>query len=371
MSKLGSLMMLAPHVIILYLLFYNMQSLTGNKQFFGVSITQEYINKDEFQSLNRKYKKLLSIGVFIIFSMCLLFIFILDKGYFASIFFILTIITYQFLLYFKIHNKAKELKYNLLNFNGINNINLSSKSVIDIKFINERDKLIKKFRYIYLLPVFIISLASIYTLYKYNNISDIVPIHWNFFGVADSFIKKSYLTILCIIGIQFILSIILSFISISSIKSRVRIDTENIEQSRINNIKYLNKVGYAFLAIMLSTILILTNGLIAFIHGPNLNILVAIFSILVTILSTIYLIIIYIKSPNSKSTSSYTPDDDEDYWILGCIYNNPNDPSFMVQKKFGIGWTMNIATPIGKVFLVITVLSFIVLFFILIESFFI
>ncbi|MBO3442954.1 DUF5808 domain-containing protein [Clostridium sp. CCUG 7971] len=370
MSKIGSLMMLLPHLIIIYLLFYNMQSLTGNRQYFGVSINQDYIDKEEFKSLSKEYKKLLNIGFLSIFLICLFFIFILDKASFAFTFFILSAISYNFLVYIRIHNKTKDLKNKLLETCKDCDINISSKSIIDVKFINEKDKIIKKFKYIYLIPIFIIVIISIFTFINYPKISNMVPIHWNFMGIADGFIEKSYINIIFLILAQFALSILLSFISLSSIKSRVRVDPENIEQSRLDNIKYLNKIGYTFLVVIFSINLIIINSLMASIYGPNLNIAVSILTFLVTILSTIYLIFTYVKSPNSKYTSSYSPDDDENYWILGSIYNNPNDPSFMVQKRFGIGWTINIATPLGKIFLVATILLLIWLFFDFINSFF-
>lgn len=370
MSNLGWLMTILLHLIIMYLLFYNMQSLTGSRQFFGVSIKQDYINKEEFRLLDKEYKKLLNIGFLAIFLICLFFIFILDKGSFAFTFFILSSIAYSSLIYIKIHNNTKKLKHRLLETDENCDINLSSKSVIDVNFINERDKIVKKFKYIYLIPIFISCVVSIYTFNQYSKIPDMVPTHWNFLGVSDSFIDKSYFNIISLIFSQLILSLLLSFMSISTIKSRVRIDPENIEESRLENIKYLNKVGYTFLVLILSINLLITHSLMASIYGPNLNIVVAVLFFLITISCTIYLTYIYIKSPNSKSTSSYSPDDDENYWIWGFIYNNPNDPSFMVQKRFGIGWTINIATPLGKIFLICTLLLFIFLIFDLIKSFF-
>lgn len=35
--------------------------------------------------------------------------------------------------------------------------------------------------------------------------------------------------------------------------------------------------------------------------------------------------------------------DDDAHWLLGTIYCNPQDPSIFVPKRFGIGWTSNIA----------------------------
>jgi uncharacterized membrane protein len=38
----------------------------------------------------------------------------------------------------------------------------------------------------------------------------------------------------------------------------------------------------------------------------------------------------------------------DQYWIMGSIYYNPNDPSLMVQKRIGIGFTFNFGHPAGK-----------------------
>lgn len=41
--------------------------------------------------------------------------------------------------------------------------------------------------------------------------------------------------------------------------------------------------------------------------------------------------------------------DEDDYWIDGIIYCNPNDKSIMVEKRFGIGTTVNTGTKWGKI----------------------
>ena len=37
--------------------------------------------------------------------------------------------------------------------------------------------------------------------------------------------------------------------------------------------------------------------------------------------------------------------DDDDKWILGGFYFNKNDPAWMVEKRIGVGWTVNFANP--------------------------
>ena len=39
--------------------------------------------------------------------------------------------------------------------------------------------------------------------------------------------------------------------------------------------------------------------------------------------------------------------DDDEHWLLGSIYFNPDDASFVVPKRFGVGWTVNLGNRLG------------------------
>lgn len=45
--------------------------------------------------------------------------------------------------------------------------------------------------------------------------------------------------------------------------------------------------------------------------------------------------------------------DDDDRWLLGSIYYNPDDKRFNVAKRMGIGGTINVAHPAGKAIMII------------------
>ena len=49
--------------------------------------------------------------------------------------------------------------------------------------------------------------------------------------------------------------------------------------------------------------------------------------------------------------------DDDSLWIWGMIYYNPKDKHSMVEKRVGVGTSMNMATPAGKAFAVVGGLS--------------
>jgi uncharacterized membrane protein len=36
----------------------------------------------------------------------------------------------------------------------------------------------------------------------------------------------------------------------------------------------------------------------------------------------------------------------DSYWKLGIVYFNPDDPSVVVERRFGVGYTLNFARPV-------------------------
>jgi len=62
----------------------------------------------------------------------------------------------------------------------------------------------------------------------------------------------------------------------------------------------------------------------------------------------------YIRTQRNRLLQPVTEQinrDEDQYWIGGIFYNNPNDVSIFVEKRIGIGFTMNIGTPVGKLIL--------------------
>ncbi len=60
------------------------------------------------------------------------------------------------------------------------------------------------------------------------------------------------------------------------------------------------------------------------------------------------------KLTEESGRSVYT--DEDDHWLFGMFYNNPNDRHFMVNKRTGIGMTINLAGAAGKVLIVFCLL---------------
>ena len=158
--------------------------------------------------------------------------------------------------------------------------------------------------------------------------------------------------------------IIIYISSISSLKTRVKLNTDNIDESKKMHLSYLNKVAITFLILNLGLQLLFIETLIATVNSSNINPLIMIFATILLIGSAIYQVYLYYKSPSKYKSAVYSVDDNDDNWLFGSIYNNPNDPSLFVQKRFGAGWTVNIGTTKGKLFFLSPFVIVIVVLFI-------
>lgn len=68
----------------------------------------------------------------------------------------------------------------------------------------------------------------------------------------------------------------------------------------------------------------------------------------------IIVLLVPLLTPRSR-TKTDTPTvfrDDDQYWLAGFLYNNPDDPALFVPKRFGLGRTVNIGHPLGKLIMI-------------------
>lgn len=349
MNSTVALLVNIPTLFLLYVLIYFTQSLSGKRQFYGVSLNSDYFDRYEFKRLDKRFKFFVTIGFFIFTILALVSIYVFNAYNFASIFPMLAFCLYQFVIYVHVHNNVKSLKQELAV--NISDLDLpKTKVIFDTEFMNEKNRLVKNFSIILVIPTIILTLIGIYVLSQYNYIPDTVPTHWGFNGEADAFSDKTFTKILTQIGMMIGLGIIIYISSISSLKSRAKLSVDKFDESKKANLSYLIKFGITFIILSIGTHIMFIDIILATLNGGNVNPAILWPSTLLIILVAIYQTYIYYKSPNKSKSAVYSVDDDDSMWILGCIYNNPNDPSLFVQKRFGAGWTINIGTTSGKLF---------------------
>ena len=123
-------------------------------------------------------------------------------------------------------------------------------------------------------------------------------------------------------------------------------------------IKYLNSIAYSFLALTLSIQSITTTIPIFMVQEKGMPMWLSIGACIVPIFIIVPLIYYYfmLNSIKPKSRNIYTVENDDEKWIYGFIYYNKENPKLMVEKRLGIGWSINMAQPMGKLITIILVL---------------
>ena len=362
---------------------YFINRFSNNGIIFGVRVPKKYINSNEIKELERDYKKkylIYMIPLMIIIN--ILNLFIENLGVFVLNIFLLVIVTnIPVVIYWKKTLKLKEkMKWETLGKNVV----IVDSSIRKPKTKEDNVVLSNK---MFLLVLIIPLLTLLITIIEYKTVPNPFPIHYNAEGIPDSFIYKEgfrgifYLFIMPVL-VQVGMIALIAFMNKYAINGKVDINSGSLE-----TIKMQRKVFKKFNSKLMYVLVIEINILMALIQ------LTTIYSWNINLINTPALIIIFatvivygIKSYklgqggkniniNEESKETFINKefqkgeiyrDDDKYWILGAFYYNKNDPSIFVEKRIGVGWTVNIATKVG---MILTILPLIIIIIAIISIF--
>lgn len=334
--------------------------------FMGIRIPVEKRKSEELVNIYENYKKeniLLGSILAILFSMLLYF-------NYDNILLVATLpllyIFFLFLIYLKYNKKVSLIKEK----KGWSK-DLLNKTIVDMTYIKEREKIKGYFSWAKL-ELIIILVNILLIIYLYPSLPSKIPVHWNLLGQADKYSNKNIYSFIMLLGVQLIMTIIFYFSYRSIVGAKPELNKDSLDESIIKHRKYV-AVWERFIWIIGLSIQVL----FSLINLSSLGILkdaklVSVFSLifcLYVIVASIYLSIKYgqggenYKDLGQMEYNRYYVDDDKN-WLLGnTLYFNREDPSLFVEKRIGVGWTINIARPAGA-------LIFIIPFIILIASLF-
>jgi uncharacterized membrane protein len=332
---------------------------TRRTESFGVSIPEGVYKTEELRGMRKKYVLLtamLSIAVTIIF--------LVSGSSFAadeqkaSILFsgvVLGYVILSFLIYLVFHRKMKLLKQN--------NKWSAAKSqlvVIDTAF---REKKLTYSNLWFVLSFLIVLVTVFITFQNYQSMPDQIPTKYNFDGEVTNWVDKSYRSVLVMPIMQVYLTLLFIFINTMIAKAKQQVSAENPEESMYKNVVFRRR--WSAYIIITGTAVVL---LFAFIQLSTIypidTQLMAIIPLILTIGLVSGSIILSITTGQGGSRVKTTTTgvngavldrDDDRYWKLGMFYFNPNDPSLFLEKRFGVGWTINLAQPIGWVIFIVII----------------
>ena len=319
------------------------------------------------QVLRKQYALISGISCFVLTVSILLFSFYLDPeiwayvmaAHLALLFFIC------FAAYLSKHYEMKRLKSQ----NQWSAPAATQRLVVDTRFRSQ--KLVYS-SWWFIPHGFIILLTLGTGILLYDKFPDLLIMQYDLEGQVSRAVEKSYQGVLWPAATQFFLLSILSFVYYSIVRSKQQIDASDPETSMQRNVIFRRRWS--------GFILILGFLIISLMYFIQLNMLLQLSPIIVTTVPLVVIGVILagtiwlsfstgqggskLKINGQNTPSGKTNTDDDKYWKLGQIYFNPNDPTLFVEKRFGIGWTVNFARPtVWFIFLGILALVLLLIFF--------
>ncbi len=209
----------------------------------------------------------------------------------------------------------------------------------------------------YLLYLVLIAVTIFVAVLKYSSLPPQIPMHYNIAGEVDRYAEKS-------IGVFAIMPLMQLFIGLLFAGINLGIGMSG-NQRNFRRTQAFRGIMSIFLFVMGLMVMLLFACI-------QLTMLSVLSGKLMMVLSFAFLVVIfgiciYLGAKvgqggsrlNMREDDPVNKVDDDRYWKGGFLYSNKNDPALFVEKRFGIGYTLNFGNP--KSFIVIAGLVVIIL----------
>lgn len=324
---------------------------TRKTESFGVTIPEHMYDDPFIKHVRKRYVlHMSSVSILLILVLTVLFMtFTLNEeiAVTLSITSVCILIIVGFLYYLFFHKQMKRFKKE-----HVDTTEKKQVVVVQTTFASEKKTHSNAW---FIIPFVLIVLTIIFTYLNYSLFPNQIPTNFNLSGKATSWMDKSQATVLFIPLMQLYLLVIFMFVNIVIRTAKQQTNPNTPKESLQKNVIFRRRWS-GFLMIF-ATLLIAMFSFLQYtlVHPVSMSIQSSIYiGVTVFILvGCIYLsytmgqggsrIHIDTESENDQ-TDSYG--DDDKYWKLGMFYVNKNDPSLFIEKRFGVGWSVNLARPL-------------------------
>ncbi|MET0785412.1 MAG: DUF1648 domain-containing protein [Paenisporosarcina sp.] len=245
------------------------------------------------------------------------------------------------------------------------------RKVVDLQF-REQLKLLPNLYFF--LPMLITLGLGAYGLSQYDSLPNQIPTHWGPNGEADAFTEKSWVSVSSLPLMTLLLQGMMLFFNSSLKQSGAKIRVRHKKRSREQQLAFRKYTSWLLFVITISMTVFMsylqltiiapttmsTGVTLSFTIGFLLVILGSVLYYTVKVGQSGTMIPVELDSQDGSNTA-YIDVDDDRYWKLGLFYFNKDDPSIMVEKRFGVGWTINIGHMKSWILLVVLIGSIILI----------
>ena len=199
------------------------------------------------------------------------------------------------------------------------------------------------------LPLALIALTASYLAITYAAAPAIIPTHFDAAGNPNNYSTKSIGSYFMLVWTQLFLYVLITFLSVLTVGAKAQ-PTAADETFRRRMLRYLFGVKTLMIALMGTLAIAVAQAALSG-HTTIDWALWLTIGVVVVVLGGAILIGLTTGQGGSRlaritqNGQNTTDRMDDRYWKLGGIYANPNDPSIFVERRFGLGWTINVSNP--------------------------
>lgn len=335
---------------------------------FGVTIPNKQVNNPQILTYKKQYS--LFIMVPSIIGIIAYYIWQADNNTqtdqvaFAGTVLLFAILFWSLSLYFYFHGKMMAIKAENKWEEELKEISITELGV------RQKDEMLSW--YVFFIPIIITVGFLLFIATQYHVLPAEIPVHWGVDGTPNQFTKKTPISAVSMLLMLLTMQVMFLGINSATKKSGIKMIANNKQASKLRQLKYRKYTSWFLLLTSIAiTVLFIVLQLTTLYPNIFSDHLVFLMPILITLLILIGTILFTIKlerlnrglegeEQDTKEISSF---DGDSYWKGGLFYFNKSDPSIFVEKRFGIGWTLNFANPIGYILVFLPLLIIILLSF--------
>ncbi|TDM32816.1 DUF1648 domain-containing protein [Macrococcoides canis] len=314
---------------------------------FSVFVPESETNNTMIQPIKSRYNRqiiILAIAVSLLFS--LIYLFASHSAALLSFVVLLhVLIIIAILIYKNAHDDLKAVK-------------ISEDWMKDIKVVKATDTSLMTESSPLPNALFVIQLlafiaAFIFVALNYDRIPETIATHWNIKGEADNFSPKNIISVFApgVLGLVILLVLFASSKGINFFDGSVNPSAKSASIKFVKKSKLINSMMIHLISFTTTLLFILIFVRPAIYNGDYLP--HGIMRMLIAIMLVITVVCLYLQVSEDKkyrqaaASSDKAPYYNEDHYIFGLFYYNPDDSNVWVPKISQMGMTLNMARPMS------------------------
>ncbi|WP_419887823.1 DUF1648 domain-containing protein [Neobacillus niacini] len=331
---------------------------------FGITVPEKHIKNEQLLSYKKNYTFIVALVSVIALASYVLWVLVSnpveEKTVLIGTFIQFGIILFSLSLYFYYHGKTLQLKKKQNWMEQLKQVKVADLSV------RSQDEMLSW--YVFLLPIVMTVGVIVYTIFQYDLLPNQIPTHWGANGKADRFTEKTPISAISLPLTLLAMQVMFLGINIGKSKSGIQLSATSLNASRNRQLTLRKNSSWLMFGVSFLLTIMFSFFQLTTIH-PNLfagtAMMAAPMIFLVILLTGTIIFAVKVGRSDKQSVGELKEDltdyDEDSYWKGGLFYFNRNDPSIFVEKRFGVGWTLNFGNPIGYIIVFVPLVVIIIL----------